>query len=51
MLAQRRACLQGAGRDVSQADRGGGGQVALKRRTPIVTIGERLERICILVSA
>ena len=37
------ACLlEGAGRDVSQADRGGG-QAALKRRTPIVTIAERLE--------
>ena len=37
------ACLlEGAGRDVSQADRGGG-QAALKRRTPIVTIAERPE--------
>ena len=34
--------LEGAGRDVSQADRGGG-QAALKRRTPIVTIAERPE--------
>ena len=40
MIRAHGACLlEGAHRDVSQADRGGG-QGALKRRTPIVTIAE-----------
>ena len=43
MIRAQGACLlEGAHRDVSQADRGGG-QGALKRRTPIVTIAERQE--------
>ena len=43
MVRAHGACLlEGAHRDVSQADRGGG-QGALKRRTPIVTIAERQE--------